>query len=213
MAGRDLYEPLLDLWWDNLLKVRTDLVCSAIPMVVTSFMTSPFVASIFVRLPSRARASKEALIAWARRMPQDTALEIQKIGFLPFPRTRALQLSELRTMRSKAVLANLEHVPRSRVAKQTPAWKRLAHYYLYARPTSSHWRKTPVPEMWPVVFEHAERNAIAAGVPGASVKDPTMPNSAPGQLQRQSPMPGKDGLHVSIMRDARKTGSSDRKRI
>ena len=182
-------------------------------MVVTSFMTSPFVASIFLRLPSRARSSKEALMAWARRMPQDTALEIQKIGFLPLPRTRTLQLSELRTMRSKAVLANLEHVPRSRVAKQTPAWKRLAHYYLYARPTLSHWRKTPVPEIWPIVFEHAERNAIAAGVPGASLKDATMRNAVSGQLQRPSPMPGKDGLHVSIMRDVRQSGPSDRKRI
>lgn len=182
-------------------------------MLMTSFMTSPFVANIFIRLPLHARSSKDALIEFARRMPQDTVLEIQKIGFLPFPRSRTLQLSELRTIRSKAVLANLHHVPHSTAGERIPAWKRLAHYYLFARPTLSHWRKTPVPEIWPIVFEHAERNAIAAGAPSATVRDTTMQKLTPGRMQLPLSVPGKDRPRVSTIRSVGQPASIGEKRI
>ncbi|KAF1350100.1 hypothetical protein BDV97DRAFT_182768 [Delphinella strobiligena] len=139
------------------------IVGSAMPLVLVSFMTAPFVSDVFIRLPDWARKSRDSLKTFARRMPPDTRLDFQKIGFLPFPRTRGVQLSELRTLSSSKALANLEHVPHANAGKHTPAWLRLARGYLYLRPKSSHWQKTPAPDVWPLVLDHIQRNSIAAG--------------------------------------------------
>lgn len=131
-------------------------------MIVVSFLTTPYIANVFIQVPAWAQKSRLSAVTFARRMPPDTALEIQKIGFLPVPRTRTLQLSELRTLKS-ASIANFEHVPRSLEGKHLPLWRRMARYYLFARPRSSYWRKTIVPEIWPLVVEQAEKNAIEGG--------------------------------------------------
>ncbi|KAL1297874.1 hypothetical protein AAFC00_006396 [Neodothiora populina] len=165
------------------------LLASPVPMILISLLTSPFLASVFIRLPPWARRSAESLQTFARRLPADTRLEVQKIGFLPLPRTRAMQLSDLGSVRTSRMLVNLEHVPSSRAeSKKSPAtWERLAHYYLFARPTPSHWQRTPAPFVWPLVWDQIQRNSIA-GAPAAARKVSTTP-AAPARPQQKAPLP------------------------
>ena len=134
-------------------------------MVLVSFMTAPFVANVFIQLPTWARKSKDTLGIFLRSLPPDTRLEFHKMGFLPMPRTRTMQLSELRPLSSKLLLANLEQVPRENTGKKVPTWLRAVRGYLWTRPTRSHWEKTLAPEVWPAVMNHVNGNAVASGVP------------------------------------------------
>ena len=150
-------------------------------MALVSVLTAPFVAGVFIRLPDYARKSSEALQSFLTRLPADTRLDVQKMGFLPFPRTRSLQLSELRPLTSRILLANLEHVPRANAGKQdAPAWLRIVRGYLWTRPNPSHWEKTLAPQAWPLVMEHVRKKAVAAGLPaGEAVASPRAGRALP----------------------------------
>lgn len=182
------------------------IVGSAIPLVLVSFMTAPFVADVFIRLPDWARKSRDSLKTFARRMPPDTRLDFQKIGFLPFPRTRGMQLSELRTLSSSMALANLEHVPHANAGKHTPAWLRLARGYLYLRPKPSHWQKTPAPDVWPLVLDHIQRNSIAAASVEKASPAATRKSVASVKERRSLPTPV-----TSVARDGEAATSRSRK--
>lgn len=168
-------------------------------MVLVAFMTAPFVAGVFIRLPEWARKSKDALAKFARQMPLDTRLEVQKMGFLPLPRTRSLQLSELRTRSSMLYLANLEHVPHTTAGETVPAWLRFAKNYLYTRPSRTHWEKTAAPEMWPLVLAHVARNSLATGAAYAS--SASMNENDLKGMRKKRGLPGP----ATVMPQARKS--------
>ncbi|KEQ75825.1 hypothetical protein M436DRAFT_17725, partial [Aureobasidium namibiae CBS 147.97] len=72
------------------------ITASATVLPLFHVLTRPFVAQVFIDAPAQARRSKEALISFARHLPQDTAMEIQTLGLLPWPRTKTLRVGQLR---------------------------------------------------------------------------------------------------------------------
>lgn len=157
-------------------------------MVVVSLMTAPFVAEVFIRLPEWARKSKDTLHKFARQLPPDTRLEIHKMGFLPLPRTRHVQLSELRSKSSPLYLANLEHVPTGKAGSELPGWLRFTKNYLYTRPSPTHWEKTAAPEVWPLVLDHISRNSLGSGAGKAS--SPFATKKGVASLKGEKELPG-----------------------
>ena len=176
------------------------IATAAVPMVLVHILTRPFVMNIFIDAPAVARRSKESLVAFARRLPPDTRLEIETLGFLPVPRTTGLRLSELRMRpQSLARIANLERYP---FVKPKSFWTRLAGTSLnhfYARPTEKYWLRSRAPEIWPLVVDFIGKNTaqtLTAARParpatvarpswGRVVQKPTSPPGAPVRKGQQ----------------------------
>ncbi|KAG9611337.1 hypothetical protein KCU77_g6865, partial [Aureobasidium melanogenum] len=125
-------------------------------------LTRPSVANIFIDAPASARRSKEALISFAKRVPLDTALEIQTLGLLSVPRTKTLRVGELRVRpEGWGRLANLEQVHAIDKTSKIPKWARWSLQRFYARPVASRWKNSRAPEVWPLVLEAITRNTVA----------------------------------------------------
>lgn len=192
IAAPNVYANPESPWW----MVPAVIVAGSIPMVMISLMTAPFVAGVFIRVPESARISKDALVAFARKLPQDTRLDVQKMGFLPLPRTRVVKVSELRPLPpSLKYLANFEHVPAANAGVHTTGWQNYARGllryirgFLWMRPTPSHWEKTPAPEVWPQIVEHVNRNNLRIGLANtaapAKASKPWMTPASPTRLAR-----------------------------
>ncbi|KAI4762129.1 hypothetical protein E4T52_05676 [Aureobasidium sp. EXF-3400] len=125
-------------------------------------LTRPSVANIFIDAPASARRSKEALVSFAKRVPLDTALEIQTLGLLSVPRTKTLRVGELRVRpEGWGRLANLEQVHAIDKTSKIPKWARWSLQRFYARPVASRWKNSRAPEVWPLVLEAITRNTVA----------------------------------------------------
>jgi len=138
------------------------IAASATVLPLFHVLTRPFVAQVFIDAPAQARRSKEALISFARHLPQDTAMEIQTLGLLPWPRTKTLRVGQLRIRpEGWGRLANLEQVTAMDKTSSIPKWARWSLQRFYARPAESHWKKSRAPEIWPLVFQAITRNTVA----------------------------------------------------
>ncbi|CAD0096163.1 unnamed protein product, partial [Aureobasidium mustum] len=183
------------------------IVVSATLLPLFHVLTRPSVATIFIDAPATARRSKEALISFAKRLPLDTALEIQTLGLLAVPRTKTLRVGELRLRpEGWGRLANLEQVHAIDKTSKVPKWARWSLQRFYARPVASRWKNSRAPEIWPLVFEAITRNTVAnmskknLSTP-VSVVPPTRPQlpasvvrpaqSPPSVVQAKVPTPQK----------------------
>ncbi|KAG9958663.1 hypothetical protein KCU61_g8198, partial [Aureobasidium melanogenum] len=147
-------------------------------------LTRPSVANIFIDAPASARRSKEALISFAKRVPLDTALEIQTLGLLSVPRTKTLRVGELRVRpEGWGRLANLEQVHAIDKTSKIPKWARWSLQRFYARPVASRWKNSRAPEVWPLVLEAITRNTVA----NMSKKNMSPPVSAVPSARLQPP--------------------------
>lgn len=102
------YHPDTSNWW-----VPGVIAGSAIPMVVLTLISAPFVSTIRVQIPPSAKRSQQALMQWASNIPPETRLELQSMRFLPWPKHRSIRISDLRRLpqtRWSMGLANLERV-------------------------------------------------------------------------------------------------------
>lgn len=130
-----------------------------VPLALTAFATSPFVADIHVWLPKAARQSREALHQFARSTPADTKIEFTKIGFLPFPRRRAAYFSTLYALRPKRFrLATIEQIPRANQGKETPSWLHAQLGHLYVKPGNTWTKGSRAPGVWQMLHEQIRRN-------------------------------------------------------
>lgn len=145
-----------------LLTSHSVIAVSATLVPLFHVLTRPSVANIFIDAPASARRSKEALVSFAKRVPLDTALEIQTLGLLSVPRTKTLRVGELRVRpEGWGRLANLEQVHAIDKTSKIPKWARWSLQRFYARPVPSRWKNSRAPEVWPLVLEAITRNTVA----------------------------------------------------
>ncbi|KAI5199662.1 hypothetical protein AUEXF2481DRAFT_342344 [Aureobasidium subglaciale EXF-2481] len=146
---------------------------SALPLL--HLLTRPAVVNIFIDTPVWARRSKESLMMFAKRLPPDTAMEIETLGLLPLPRTKVLRLSELRICPAGwGRLANLEQVTAVDQTSKVPKLLRWSLQRFYARPAASRWKNSRAPDVWPLVFQTISSNTIAS-----LTKKGTSPSASP----------------------------------
>ncbi|KAF2140941.1 uncharacterized protein K452DRAFT_359363 [Aplosporella prunicola CBS 121167] len=111
------YDPNSAPW-----KMPAVLLASTIPMLAISTTTAPFVNSIFLYLPPKARTSQEALLRYARALPPTTRLDLATVSFRGSAKTSGCQLRELRSMPGKRWgIANIERVAVAAPAEAKPA--------------------------------------------------------------------------------------------
>ncbi|KAI1638781.1 hypothetical protein F4809DRAFT_639274 [Biscogniauxia mediterranea] len=77
-----------------------------IPLVFVSYVASPFVTFIHIRLPPYARQSREMLNRFVKNLPSNLELEITTMNFLAKPRLSKVMTSELRKDAGRFGLVN-----------------------------------------------------------------------------------------------------------
>ena len=106
VAPRMYFNPDTSMWW-----VPGVVVGGAVPLVMTAFMSAPFVSAVRVLLPASAKRSHDALMRFAENVPQDTKVLLQTMRWLPWPTHKEVFFSDLRRLPGRKLSANLEHVP------------------------------------------------------------------------------------------------------
>lgn len=82
-------------------------LCGVIPITLVALITSPFVASVSIRLPIFARQSRDLLERWAKKgVPPETELFITTLSFIGKPRVSRLSIRELEPKRGSLGLVN-----------------------------------------------------------------------------------------------------------
>ncbi|TID13481.1 hypothetical protein E6O75_ATG11397 [Venturia nashicola] len=71
------------------------ILVSSIPWLYTRWTTSPYVATVRIELPPRARTSKQALWAFAAKLPPETTLELTTVGPIGLQKRIITSLAEL----------------------------------------------------------------------------------------------------------------------
>ncbi|CAD0091492.1 unnamed protein product [Aureobasidium vineae] len=178
------------------------IAASATLLPLFHTLTRPTIANVFLDVPAHARRSKEALVSFAKSLPNDTTMDIQTLGFLPWPRTKTLRVGEMR-IRPEGLgrLANLEQVTASDATSKVPKWASWSLQRFYARPVASRWRNSRAPEVWPLVMDAISRNTVA----NMSNKSLSSPVSAVRPAQPQLP--------ASVVRPARPTPTVMQKKL
>lgn len=95
------------------------------PLLLSGLAFGGYVNHINVHLPNSARATKQTLQSFAKRVPRDTRFEIKCMWFMPWPKTKVVYFDDLRRLPfSNVRLANLEHIPLAqRRAHEESGWK------------------------------------------------------------------------------------------
>ena len=106
----------------------TVVALGAIPAFSNTWLTSPFVNSIYIRLPTVARQSKGALDRFVSNVPSDTRLDFVTLRFIGLPKTNTITLGELRSKKPSSGLeiSNMVRIPsRLRNEKTDQNWWRM----------------------------------------------------------------------------------------
>ncbi|KAF2834329.1 hypothetical protein M501DRAFT_910315, partial [Patellaria atrata CBS 101060] len=74
------------------------ITCGAIPMLLVSSATGPFVNAVHLRLPLHARRSVEALNKYVSNLPKDAELQIITLRLSGFQKTSSASLHNLRSL-------------------------------------------------------------------------------------------------------------------
>ncbi|KAK5631544.1 hypothetical protein RRF57_007258 [Xylaria bambusicola] len=81
--------------------------CAIAPLVLVTYITSPFVTFIRARLPPFARQSAEASKRYLQSPTSNPMLEIMTLSFIGKPRTTIVRLSELEPANKRFGLVNI----------------------------------------------------------------------------------------------------------
>lgn len=141
------------------------LIVSAFPWLFTRWCTSPYVATVRIHLPIKARTSKEALNEFAANLPPETTLEFTTVGPLGLQNRVTTSLAKLSPLESRTGIGNIQ-----RAVEQGPEYKGLyARYRRFMLGTKFYVggdegsRKSNAPGIWYAVMEHIQRGPPRRG--------------------------------------------------
>lgn len=172
-------------------------------MVSLILLSAPFVSTIRVELPARAKRSQEALLQWASNIPPNTMLEVQSFRFMPWPTHKSIRISDLRRLpqtRWSLKSANLERIPFMGVWDPDeitggPVMRRLYARYWVDRAQITD--KSQAPGVWDRIWEQlpmkgeerASRAAVKEPVIMANRRQPMGRTSFTGRVRAPPPPP------------------------
>lgn len=169
------------------------LAGSAVPFVVTALCTGPMVHSILVRLPARARRSKDDLIYFSKYPPKDTIIELQFMRWKPWLQGKGYRFDRLRrlTPSLRGGIANLEVVndEEEHAARDNPRLARflsalMGRYFVNRQQKND---RAAVPGVWDNMWQRiplkGQRGVPELRPPQVNVKA-ALPNRKPLQPQK-----------------------------
>ncbi|KAF2476772.1 uncharacterized protein BDR25DRAFT_252970, partial [Lindgomyces ingoldianus] len=185
------------------------IVLSALPIATLSYLTAPFVKSIYISLPPWTRTSLPTLRKFSAALPPSTRLEFTTLRTWPSERTTTAFLDELRPLSPHRLrFANIELVrgEKWRKAQRERSWWRKVAEVLaeprskfYVKEGRSYTVSTGVPGVWENVALAIRRQGLkegGKGVKGMSSGVKPMAKSADGmrieaskKIKRQTTRP------------------------
>jgi len=96
------------------------MLSGVVPLVFVSYVSSPFVANIHLRLPPFARYSSNILQRYSQNLPKDAKLDITTISLIGKPRTTAIRIGELQRARERFGMVN--YIRETKVINSKRPW-------------------------------------------------------------------------------------------
>lgn len=133
-------------------------------MLFVAYTTAPFVTYAHINLPTFALRSREQLMKWVQRLPQNTEVQLTTMRISGLPRVSIVALSELRKSNGRLGVANLVKIPSSIPRPSRPWWKSedpclfyVSTERLKSQPAAlwrtAAWKKA----MWQQIFDQIKR--------------------------------------------------------
>lgn len=107
---------------ENTTNEMSAIVGGAIPMLFVTYVTSPFVNYIHIKLPHVTIRTKDQLMRWAYKMPRNTEIDLTTMRFSGLPRVSRMTLADLRQSKGRFGVANLAKSSSSKKPLR-PWWK------------------------------------------------------------------------------------------
>jgi hypothetical protein len=133
-------------------------------MIFIALATSPFVSNVRIQLPKTARISRDALLRFAANPPPSTPIVLTTIRMVGLQRTSNLTLAELRPVKSRFGMSNLERIVPEEIIQKRSLWAKLS---LWAKEPRNRFfvggdegvKRAGIPKVWPLIRESIERNS------------------------------------------------------
>lgn len=153
-------------------------VIGVAPLTIYTYLSGPFVNSIFLRLPKYARESKDMCIRYAKQLPPDAQLEVVTLRFIGWPKTTGVRMSELRLV-DKAKkpwwdfrlpnMYRVNPVVQSKNSEQSSRWRerlfRNRQREFYYDESKDAGNDAKIQGVWEIVLQQIRRNS---GLPKTS---------------------------------------------
>lgn len=121
-------------------KAAVAVAVGAIPMLLVGYVTAPYVAYVHIKAPTFARASREALMKWAKNMPGNTELDLTTMRAYGRLRVSRMTIEDLKPTRSWLSIANVTRRPVSLPSATRVRWwtlRPISHFYIGPERTDS----------------------------------------------------------------------------
>lgn len=162
---------LCKLWLARVLTLSQVLGQAILPVVLVSKLVNPWVAQIRAQVPSKMLRSQRALVQFFERLPGDTRLEFVTLRTVPFRRTSAFRVRDLRAISPRFLSTpNIEVIPSARERPQGLAGKLM--YWIreprnYFQVADEKWapprRNSQVREAWALVLPRIREQSSPHG--------------------------------------------------
>jgi len=141
------------------------IILGTVPMLIVSIMTSPFVASVHMRVPAAARINRAVLLRYCENLPQSTPLDFTTVRLIGLPKCTSTTLGQLRALRPRfGRLANIQLVNDDLLARRTlwawlTTWMREPRNKLYVGGAEG-MKRSRAPGVWKLVWEQIQKKPM-----------------------------------------------------
>jgi hypothetical protein len=97
------------------------MLSGIIPMVSVAYISGPFVNYIHLRLPAFARGSREMLLRYSKKLPQDAEIDITTMNFIGKPRVTRMKVTDLYPVKERLGVANYAR-DTTKINAERPWW-------------------------------------------------------------------------------------------
>jgi hypothetical protein len=105
----------------ELLTSHSVMLSGIIPMVSVAYISGPFVNYIHLRLPAFARGSREMLLRYSKKLPQDAEIDITTMNFIGKPRVTRMKVTDLYPVKERLGVANYAR-DTTKINAERPWW-------------------------------------------------------------------------------------------
>lgn len=132
------------------------ILVSAFPWLYTRWTTSPYVATVRIELPPKARTSKQALWEFAANLPPETTLEFTTVGRIGLQRRITTSIVKLSPRKPSIAIGigNIERAAEADYGSAVERYKRWAQGSTLYVGGDEGSVKSNAPGIWHAVMDH-----------------------------------------------------------
>ncbi|KAF2402711.1 hypothetical protein EJ06DRAFT_505668 [Trichodelitschia bisporula] len=148
-------------------KAGPAVLLGAVPMLVVSTLTAPYVATVRMQLPSHARLSRQALMRFCNNLPHKTPLEFATVRLSGMQKTTATTVGELHPLKPRiGRIANIVRVIPG-IQDKTSLWAKMSVWV--REPRNKFFvdgmegiRRSRAPGVWELVMKEIKKRPVVS---------------------------------------------------